>query len=90
MVSKDEDARRIKLKAHLLNDSKGTLQDLLSEKDDHISKISGRHQQTAIELEAIKETMRKQSAQIKSQARDFTNLQVCAAIQWLRWGAHPP
>ena len=76
MVSKDEDARRLKLKAHLLNDDKGTLQERLSQKDDHISKMSAKYHQTVSELQAVKETVRKQDAQMKSQTRDFAHLQV--------------
>lgn len=70
------------MKAHLLRDSKGTLQDQLVEKDDHISKISAKYHQTASELQALKETVRKQDTQIKSQTRDFTHLQVSAVVQY--------
>lgn len=75
-MSKDEDARRLRLKAHFLNDDKGTLQEHLSQKDDHISKMSAKYHQTVSELQAVKETVHKQDAQIKSQTRDFVHLQV--------------
>lgn len=80
-MSKDEDARRLKLKAHLLRDSKGTLQEQLSEKEGHISNISAKYHQTVSELQALKETVRKQDVQIKSQTRDFARLQVSALAQ---------
>lgn len=75
-MSKDEDARRLKLKTHLLKDDKGTLQEQLNQRDDHISKMSAKYHQTVSELQAVKETVRKQDAQVKSQTRDFTHLQV--------------
>ena len=78
LVTKDEDARRLKLKAHLLKDSKSTLQDQVSEKDEHISQISLKYQRAVSELRALRDTVRKQDAQIKSQARDFAHLQVSA------------
>lgn len=76
-MSKDEDARRLKLKSHLLRDSKESLQDQLSAKDELISKMAAKYEQTVSELQVVKETVRKQGAQIKSQTRDFTHLQVC-------------
>lgn len=75
-MSKDEDARRLRLKAHLLTHSNEALKEKLAEKDEHISKMAAKHQQTVNELRAVKETVRKQDAQIKSQTRDFTHLQV--------------
>lgn len=77
LTSKDEEARRIRLKAHLLEDGKGTLQDQLSQKDDQISNMSAKYHQLTSELHAAMETVRRQEAQIKSQVRDFTHIQVC-------------
>lgn len=90
IVSKDESARRLKLKSHILQDSKGSLQEQLSEKNEHISKMMAKYQQMVNELQEVKETVRKRDVQIKSQSRDFSHLQVCAIFSWLAWQLRTP
>lgn len=75
-MSKDEDARRLRLKEHLLKDDKETLQEQLIQRDDHINNMSARYHQAVSELQAVKETVRKQDAQMRLQTRGLSHLKV--------------
>ena len=78
LVTRDEEARRLKLQTVVLRDQKAALEDKLSEKDENIKRLVARCRQFESEVEAGKEAMRKQSVQMKTQTRDFVHLQVCS------------
>lgn len=79
MISRDEESRRLKLQLLILGDQKSAAEDQLVAKEETMKSLAAKYHTLQAELDATKETMRKQDGQLKTQARDFAHLQVCPA-----------
>ncbi|CAN8105928.1 unnamed protein product [Discula destructiva] len=74
LVVKDEEARRLELRVVVLRDEAATLRDQLADKDSRIRKLSQQHDDLCVQLERLNQTCAKQDTQLRSQARQQSEL----------------
>ncbi|KAB5515247.1 hypothetical protein GE09DRAFT_1160668 [Coniochaeta sp. 2T2.1] len=73
LVVKDEQVRRLKLRAVLLRDDIAALEDELRHKEERIKKLLLQHDAIQDQLHATAEKARQQENQMRSQARELAN-----------------
>lgn len=76
LVVKDEEARRLKLRVVVLRDEAATLRDQVADKDSRIRKLSQQYDDIRVQLDQIKQTCINQETQLRSQARQQSELKV--------------
>lgn len=76
LVSRDEEARRLKLRVLSLRDENAMIKDKLLQKDARITSSSKQGDQVRAKLDDAKETARSQEARLKKQAMEINNLKV--------------
>lgn len=79
LVVKDEEARRLKVRVVVLRDETAALRDQLADKDGKISKLSQQHDDIRVQLEHLNQTCASQETQLRSQARQQSELKVLNA-----------
>lgn len=76
LVVKDEEARRLKLRVMVLRDEVATLRDQLADKDSKIHKLSQQYEDKRVQLDHMNQTCINQETQMRSQARQQSELKV--------------
>lgn len=76
LVVKDEEARRLKLRVVVLRDEAATLRDQMTDKDSKIRKLSQQNDDIHVQLDRMKQTCTSQETQLRSQARQQSELKV--------------
>ena len=76
LIYKEEEARRLKLRVLVLRDEAATLRDQLADKDSRIRKLSKQYEDVHAQLERMDQTCQEQAAQLRSQARQQSELKV--------------
>ncbi|PSR97671.1 hypothetical protein BD289DRAFT_362147, partial [Coniella lustricola] len=74
IVFKDEEARRLKLRVVVLRDEAASLRDQLADKSAEIIRISQQYDDLRVELDRLSQTCLAQEAQLRSQARQQSEL----------------
>ncbi|KND88972.1 hypothetical protein TOPH_06383 [Tolypocladium ophioglossoides CBS 100239] len=73
-ISRDEEARLLKLKLLALRDDNATLKDKISQKDARINALTNQSDQVRVELDESKQAARAQETRMKKQDLELANL----------------
>lgn len=76
LIKRDEDARRLKVRALTLRDSNATLQDNVSQKDSYYRQWIKQRDQLRAELDEARDMIRSHEARAKKQNVEMTSLKV--------------
>lgn len=76
LAIKDEEARRLKLRVVVARDEAAALRDQLADKDSRIRQLSQKYDDIRVQLDHLNQTCANQEAQLRSQARQQSELKV--------------
>ncbi|KAL2205589.1 hypothetical protein CC79DRAFT_1336089 [Sarocladium strictum] len=81
LIKRDEDARRLKVRALTLRDNNATLQENVSQKDSYYRQWVKQRDQLRAELDEAREMIRSHETRAKKQNVELTSLKVCHGVR---------